>query len=94
MLGHVFEERGVRGDPGKVEAIQAILSPVNVTQVCSFLELEGCCKVLIKKVFRRECDRLTLLDLNQEEASVSRIRRRVISRAKGGAKLPAYYIIC
>jgi hypothetical protein len=40
-LGHIISEEGITVDPEKVEAIQEWLAPRNVTEVRSFMGLEG-----------------------------------------------------
>ena len=41
FLGHVIEAKGISPDPEKIIAVQNILPPKNVTQLCSFLGLAG-----------------------------------------------------
>ena len=41
FLGHVIEAKGILPDPEKIIAVQNILPPKNVTQLCSFLGLAG-----------------------------------------------------
>ena len=41
FLGHIISPKGIDPDPEKIEAVQQILPPKNVTQLRSFLGLVG-----------------------------------------------------
>ena len=62
FLGHIVSEEGIRLDPSKIEVILEWKPPRNVTEVRSFLGLEGYYKRFVKEVFD-DCgpnDELTL----------------------------------
>jgi hypothetical protein len=40
-LGHVISDKGIAVDPTKVKAIMECLAPMNASEVCSFMGLEG-----------------------------------------------------
>jgi hypothetical protein len=41
FLGHVISTRGVSVDPGKVRDVLNWMSPMNISEICSFLGLAG-----------------------------------------------------
>jgi hypothetical protein len=41
FLGHVISARGVSVDPGKVRDVLNWMSPMNISEICSFLGLAG-----------------------------------------------------
>ena len=47
-FGHVFSEQGMSPDPKKVEALQNVVPPTNVSEVRSFLSSAAFCSRFIK----------------------------------------------
>ena len=48
FFGHVFSEKGMSPDPKKVEALQNVMPPTNVSEVRSLLSLATFCSKFIK----------------------------------------------
>ena len=47
FFGHVFSENGLSPDPKKVEALQRVVPPTNVSKVCSLLSSAAFCSLFI-----------------------------------------------
>ena len=86
FLGHVIEAKGISPDPEKIIAVQNILPPKNVTQLCSFLGLAGYYRRFIQgfSAIAQPLNQLLHIDTkyewnNQQQEAFDELKQRLVT---------------